>query len=64
MTDKQIIKKCVSLLKILRKDAEMAIKGDWDCSTSEGLEGFEAQIQLIDELLETIVENKIKELKS
>jgi len=44
-----------SLLTTLRKDAEMALDGSWDCTTQEGIEmGFTAQIELIDEMLEKI----------
>ena len=42
-------------LKTIRIDAEMALSGQWDCSTAEGMGGFEAQIELIDNAL-----NKIK----
>jgi hypothetical protein len=44
-----------SALKTLRADAEMALSGEWDCTTEEGKQGFEAQIELIDKAL-----NKIK----
>jgi hypothetical protein len=43
------------VLKTLRIDAEMALAGDWDCSSADGMGGFEAQIELIDNAL-----NKIK----
>jgi hypothetical protein len=33
----------------------MALSGEWDCTTEEGKQGFEAQIELIDKAL-----NKIK----
>jgi hypothetical protein len=45
----------VELLTGLKKDAEMALSGEWDCSTMEGREtGFEAQIYLIDKLLDKL----------
>lgn len=40
----------ISLLKTLKEDAELALSGDWDKSDS----GFEAQITLIDRLLNKI----------
>jgi hypothetical protein len=47
------------LLKGLKKDAEMALSGEWDCTTKEGIEtGFNAQITLINNMLEKI---KIKD---
>ena len=46
----------IKVLNTLKTDAEMAMSGDWDCTTEEGIEtGFSAQIEIIDELL-----NKIK----
>ncbi len=43
----------VRVLTILREDAEMALSGEWDCSTDEGKEtGFTAQIELIDSILD------------
>ena len=43
----------VKVLTRLREDAEMALSGEWDCSTDEGKEtGFSAQIQLIDNILD------------
>ena len=45
----------VKVLTILREDAEMALNGEWDCSTDEGKEtGFGAQIQLIDNILDKL----------
>jgi hypothetical protein len=39
----------------LKKDAEMALSGEWDCTTMEGREtGFEAQIYLIDKTLDKL----------
>lgn len=35
----------------MKKDAEMAMDGSWDCTTDEGIEtGFGAQLDIIDEL--------------
>jgi hypothetical protein len=46
----------ISLLNTLKKDAEMALSGEWDCTTQEGIEtGFNGQITLIEDLL-----NKLK----
>jgi len=43
----------VSVLKTIREDAQMALNGDWDCTTREGIEtGFGAQLELIDNVLE------------
>jgi hypothetical protein len=45
----------VELLIGLRKDAEMALSGEWDCTTMEGMEtGFESQIYLIDKTLDKL----------
>lgn len=45
----------VDLLKTLKEDAVMALNGDWDCTTQEGIEtGFNAQIELIDRVLDKI----------
>ena len=41
-------KRVVEVLKTLRKDAEMALSGEWDCTTKEGIESFNDQIELID----------------
>lgn len=39
-------------LRVLRVDAEMALSGDWDCTTQEGIDdGFNVQIRIIDEAL-------------
>lgn len=53
---KDAIKKEVkNLLKTLKKDAEMALNGEWDCTTEEGIQtGFSAQITLIDEILKKL----------
>jgi len=45
----------VELLNNLKTDAEMALNGDWDCTTEEGIEtGFSAQISLIDNVLDKL----------
>ncbi len=45
----------VELLIGLKRDAEMALSGEWDCTTMEGREtGFEAQIFLIDKILDKL----------
>lgn len=44
----------VEVLNTLKKDAEMALSGEWDCTTSEGIESFNDQIQLIDEILDKL----------
>ena len=40
-----------SVLQTIRKDAEMALSGEWDCTTHEGIESFNDQIELIDKAL-------------
>ena len=46
----------ISILETLKRDAEMALSGEWDCTTQEGIEtGFNAQVELIEGLL-----NKLK----
>ena len=48
----KLIKEMIALLEMLKKDAEMAIDGRWDCTTTEGIEeGFGSQIVMIDEML-------------
>lgn len=44
----------VVLLNTLKKDAEMALTGEWDCTTTEGIESFNDQIILIDKLLDKL----------
>ena len=39
------------LLHTLKKDAEMALSGEWDCTTQEGIESFNDQIDLIEKVL-------------
>lgn len=51
----ELKKEVVEVLTILREDAEMALCGQWDCTTEEGIEtGFNAQIQLIDDMLDKL----------
>lgn len=44
----------VVLLNTLKKDAEMALSGEWDCTTSEGIESFNDQVDLINQLLDKL----------
>ena len=44
----------VNLLNILKEDAEMALSGEWDCTTSEGIESFNDQITLIEKTLDKL----------
>lgn len=41
----------ISVLQTIKLDAEMAISGEWDCSTDEGKEGFIYQIKLINRVI-------------
>lgn len=43
MTDKQKLAKAIKVIKMLEKDAELALDGDWDKSDT----GFEAQLIII-----------------
>jgi hypothetical protein len=55
--EKELIEESIHIFTILKKDAEMALDGSWDCTIDEGIEtGFNAQIDLIDEIL-----NKLKQ---
>lgn len=49
----------LSLLKSLEEDCNMAISGEWDCSTDEGKEGFESMIDSIG-TIEGIINKYIK----
>lgn len=51
---KKLIKDIVRLLKAIREDAEMALDGSWDCTTEEGMDGFQCQIDNINEMLTKI----------
>ena len=45
----------IQLLNSIKTDAEMALDGRWDCTTTEGMgSGFEAQIFLIDKVLDKL----------
>lgn len=58
--DNSLKEEVIFLLLILKKDAEMALSGDWDCTTPEGIEsGFGAQIDLIDRTLKMLQDEKI-----
>lgn len=45
-----VLKPVKEVLVCIAEDANMALAGDWDCSTTEGLEGFTAQLENIDSL--------------
>jgi len=55
MTQK-LVDEIISHLEMIIEDAEMALDGRWDCCTDEGKDGFNAQINLTEDLL-----NKVKE---
>lgn len=40
----------INLLNSLEEDCNMAISGEWDCSSDEGKEGFEAMIKNINKI--------------
>ena len=44
----------VRVLNTLKTDAEMALSGEWDCTTSEGIESFNDQVELIDKVLDKL----------
>jgi hypothetical protein len=44
----------VKVLNTLKTDAEMALSGEWDCTTSEGMESFNDQIELINKVLDNL----------
>jgi hypothetical protein len=48
---KKLEKQTIAILKSLRLDAQMALDGDWDPCTDEGKEGFQCQIDSINNLL-------------
>jgi len=53
--DSQVLNEVIKTLNILRTDAEMALSGEWDCTTQEGIEdGFNAQIIIIDRTLDLL----------
>ena len=45
-----LIQPVKSVLTSLATDAKMALTGEWDCTTSEGIESFRDQLTLIDTL--------------
>ena len=45
-----LIEPIKSVLTSLATDANMALTGEWDCTTSEGIESFRDQLTLIDTL--------------
>ena len=45
-----LIEPVKKVLTCLATDANMALKGEWDCTTSEGIESFRDQLTLIDTL--------------
>lgn len=45
-----LIEPVKKVLTSLATDAKMALTGEWDCTTSEGLESFKDQLTLIDTL--------------
>lgn len=50
MTDR-LKKEVINLLNTLKKDAEMALSGEWGVVDNEMKDGFECQISLINEML-------------
>lgn len=55
MINEYLKKEIISVLIILKEDAQMALNGEWDCTTEEGIQtGFNAQLEIIDNLLNKI----------
>ena len=55
--NKELLRETVHVLRCLKTDAEMALSGDWDTTTPEGIEqGFEAQISLIENVLDRLIQ--------
>ena len=50
----ELMKDIISVLECLKTDAEMALSGDWDTTTVEGIKSFESQISLINTLLDKL----------
>lgn len=52
----------IKTLRTLKRDAEMALEGEWDVKTEEGLDSFEDQIFIIDNAIvalgEQIIDNR------
>lgn len=46
----KILSPVFSTLEVLEQDALMALNGDWDTSTEDGISSFKSQIDLINEL--------------
>ncbi len=48
----------------LRKDCEMALTGEWDCTTQEGIDtGFPAMIEVVDVIERLIDGEKTQEMR-
>jgi len=54
--NKELLRETVHVLRCLKTDAEMALSGDWDTTTSEGIESFESQISLIENVLDRLIQ--------
>jgi hypothetical protein len=54
--NKELLRETVHVLRCLKTDAEMALSGDWDTTTSEGIESFESQISLIGNVLDRLIQ--------
>lgn len=53
--DNELLQRTILVLECLKKDAEMALSGEWDTTTQEGIDtGFEAQVSLITPLLDRL----------
>jgi hypothetical protein len=53
--NKELLRETVHVLRCIKTDAEMALSGDWDTTTREGIEeGFDAQISLIEPLIDKL----------
>jgi len=53
--NKELLRETIIVLKTLKEDAEMALSGDWDFTTKEGVDdGFEAQLSLIEPLIDKL----------
>ncbi len=54
--NKKLLIETIQLLKCLKTDAEMALSGEWDTTTQEGIESFESQIVLIEPILDRLIQ--------
>jgi hypothetical protein len=54
--NKELLIETIQLLKCLKTDAEMALNGEWDTTTQEGIESFESQIVLIEPILDRLIQ--------